>query len=207
MDPCKDNARKKTSKEKPKNPCQKKTFLENFIDKLRPKNSHNNFKKRSTVNFEKRIAKLENLIKKLQTEITELSTNAETSMKEFQMANRASADTACLPVESSGASAYSCTPCQIKTIIVKDINFTREDIEKITNKIPELQNLFDFDGSCCSSESRNNVNEDVDKDDYDNIMEEEVDKLIYELKSEICNKMGSTQGIGPKLNKSNNDIP
>lgn len=200
MDPCK-APRKKTSKDKAKNPCQiKKPFFENILDRFRSKekNCQTTVKKRSNINFEKRIAKLENLIKKLQNEICELSSNAETSMKEMQMANRAS-DTPCLPVQGSGASAYSCTPCQVKTIIVKDINFTREDIEKITNKIPELQNLFDFEESCCSSESRNNTSEDMDKDEYENVMEEEVDKLICELKSEIRNKLGSTKGSGPKI--------
>ncbi|KPJ21425.1 hypothetical protein RR48_01308 [Papilio machaon] len=209
MDPCK-TPKKKTSKEKAKNPCQiKKPFFENILDRFRSKQEKNwqtTGKKKSKINFEKRIAKLENLIKKLQNEICELSTNAETSLKEMQMANRASADTPYLTVQGSGASAYSCTQCQVKTVAVKDINFTREDIEKITNKIPELQNLFDFEESCCSSESRNNTSEDMDKDDYENIMEEEVDKLIYELKSEIRNKLGPTKGSGPKITASNDEM-
>ncbi|CAH2060505.1 unnamed protein product, partial [Iphiclides podalirius] len=185
---------------KPK--THKKTLLETILEKFLSKYakcSDTNVRRKPT-NMEKRIAKLEVLIKRLQREICELSANAGESYEEMRCPNRGLTN-------SEGESTYSCSPCQIETVIVKDINFKSSKLLEMGTDIRSLEKILDLDASDRRKSALIKLCEEVENECENNNMEEEIDELIYELKSEVCNKHTSVRNCASTVNNSKENLP
>lgn len=188
----------------------RKSYLETLIDRFRPKCNNTNesepdMRRRvSRLNIETRLARLEELIQTLQKEICELTNQTCASYDELR---RMSRDL----TSSEGESGFSCTPCTLETVIVKDVNFTPARFSEIGRKISEIHRIFDLEASGSTTGQINDASIklcDKTNSDNENGGTDDIDEMIFELRSEIRNKLGFTTDLsrGRDLTNSREDL-
>ncbi|CAG5037439.1 unnamed protein product [Parnassius apollo] len=142
-----------------------------------------NMNRISKEDFEARIANLETLIRRLETEIDELTTNVVESVEETEGQSEEPQQNQRITASTEGESVFSCTPCQINAIIVKDTNFTHKDLQKCAYNLSNSQNDSESDASnsvsdqeeipACKDKNNSDKNNEYNEDDGNNVKDYE----------------------------------
>lgn len=210
------SAIKKTENTAAKAP--KKSYLETLMERFKPKCNTNESepdvrRRVSRHNIETRLARLEELIQTLQKEICELTNQTSVSYDEIRRDCLSRAQLSRDFTSSEGESGFSCTPCTLETVIVKGINFTPARFSEIGRKISDLHRIYDYEASGSSTGQVNdasaklcNESAELVNDNKISGIDDDIDEIIFELKSEIRNKLGSARDFGRDLTNSKEDL-